>query len=101
MITRDDVPTLSRFHARRGLELTLLSDGDGEIIRAFGVASRAYPAGSAYHGIAHPIVLATDARGVVRLRFSSENPYRRPNVDAVLGALGRHGRFRERGSGNR
>lgn len=89
MITRDEVGTVSRFARRRGISMPLIADADGGIIRAFGVTSRMYPEGSAFHGIAHPVVIVVDTAGIVRHRFSSEDPYTRPEPELVLGAIGR------------
>lgn len=89
MVTKDDAGTISRFARRRGISMPLLADADGAIIRAFGVMSRMYPEGSAFHGIAHPVILVVDTAGIVRHRFSSEDPYARPEAETVLGAIGR------------
>lgn len=53
----------------------MLSDAGAEIIPAFGLANPQFAKGSAWYGVALPIVLVIAPDGTVRHRFS-ETDYR-------------------------
>jgi peroxiredoxin len=69
--------------------MTLLSDAKSDIIKAFDVLNKAFAKGSPGYGLPHPIIFVSNAKGVVTHRFSETNYTSRPNVDLVLGAIGR------------
>lgn len=88
-VTYDPVATLARFAARDRIAYPLLADEGSRIIRAFDLLDAAPPEGSRWHGIARPMIVALDAEGAVTHRFSTEDYRDRPDVDAVMEALGR------------
>ena len=68
-----------------GLEYRVLSDGDREVIRAYGVL---HPGASIDGGdIARPATLVIDADGIVRWRNLTENWRVRVRPDSVIDAL--------------
>ena len=82
-MTYDPVGTLADFATRRAIGFTMLSDPGSKIIRAFGVLNDRYPG----HAVAHPIIFAIDAKGVVRHRFSGKHYRERADLDLVLNVL--------------
>ncbi len=68
--------------------MTLLSDSESDIIKAFDVLNENFSEGSPGYGIPHPIIFVSDTKGVIIHRFSETNYTSRPNVDLVLGAIG-------------
>jgi peroxiredoxin len=87
VITHDTVPKLARFAASANIGYTLLSDADAKIIPAFGIANEKFAPGTAWYGVAHPLTVVVDPKGVIRHRFSGGNYADRPEVDFVLGVL--------------
>lgn len=87
IVSYDKVEVLDRFARRNGSRLTLLADPGSRMIRAFGVLNDRFPPGSPGHGVAHPIIFAIDAKGVVSHRFSKENYEIRPEIEIVLQTL--------------
>lgn len=83
MVTHDGVGTLAGFARRRAISYPLLSDADAEIIPAFGLASRRYPEGSPFYGVAESFIAVVDAGGVVRHRFSRPYTGAQTVLDAV------------------
>lgn len=68
-----------------GLEYRILSDGDREVIKAYGVL---HPGASIDGGdIARPATLVIDADGIVRWRNLTENWRVRVRPDSVIDAL--------------
>jgi peroxiredoxin len=81
------VPEITRFAKRRKIKFPVLADPGSEVIRAFGLLNQDYPEGSYAHGVAHPIVIVFDEKGIVTHRFSRAGYVRRPNINAVLKEL--------------
>jgi len=75
----------SRAAARAGC--TQPSDKDSTLIKAFDVLDNSAPEGSAWYGLAKPIIYAIDPKGVITHRFSGSNYTVRPEPDAVLNAI--------------
>lgn len=75
---------LAGFAKRRNITLTLLSDSNSAIIKAFDVLNENT---SWAAGIAHPIIFVTDAGGIITHRFSEDDYSVRPDIDPILGAL--------------
>ena len=86
-MTNDPVAVHARFAASQHIAYTLLADEKSGIIKAFGVIDERYPAGSAWYGLARPIIFVIDAGGVITHRFSSRDYRDRPSVDSVIEAL--------------
>ena len=96
MITNDPVPILTRFSEAESIGYPLLSDAGNVIIPAFGVANERFPKGSPWYGVAHPVILVVDAKGVVRHRFHEPDYRERPDAETILEIL-----KRENASGDR
>ncbi len=86
-MSTDKVATLKRFAADKAIAFALLSDPRSEIIGAFGLRDPKFGPDSPWHGLAQPMILVVDAKGVVRHRFSGRNYRRRPGVEDVLDRL--------------
>ena len=67
--------------------MTLLADPRSKIIRAFGLFDEGYARGSYAYGVAHPIIVVLDKRGIVTHRFSDAYYQRRPPLEFVLQTL--------------
>jgi peroxiredoxin len=66
LLTYDPVDTLARVKDQRGLEITLLSDGDSAVIDAFGVRDPIYAdPGHIAHGVPYPIAFALRPDGTI------------------------------------
>jgi len=87
LVTHDSVSTLARFAERENIGYTLLSDADTKIIPAFGLINEQFARGTAWYGVAHPMIFVVDEKGVVRHRFSERDYASRPDVDVVLEVL--------------
>ena len=69
-VTSDDVRTIKRFAARRGIKYPLLSDVNKEAISAFNLFNDRFPETSRYYGTAVPQVVVVNADGIVTHTFS-------------------------------
>ncbi len=87
IVTHDTVPKLARFAASANIGYTLLSDAEAKIIPAFGIANEQFAPGTAWYGVAHPLTMVIDPKGVIRHRFSGPDYTDRIDVDVVLGIL--------------
>lgn len=65
----------------------MLADDKAEIIPAFGIENPQFKKGSAWYGIAHPMIFAVAPDGVVRHRFSQTNYRDRTDIDLILDIL--------------
>ena len=65
------------------------ADSKTEIIPAFGLVNERFPRNSPWYGLALPMTLVIDARGIVRHRFSERSYQTRPDVEVVLDVLRR------------
>jgi thioredoxin-dependent peroxiredoxin len=79
-VSTDSVESHRKFAENRGLPLTLLSDGSGEVARAYGASSW-------LPGRAARAVVVIDARGRVRHRKVQAVSLLRPKDDEVLAAI--------------
>ena len=86
-MTYDGVPVLARFAGRSGIGYPLLSDEGSKIIRAFDLLDPGPARSTPWYGIARPMIVAIDADGVVRRRFSTGGYRDRPEAGAVLEAI--------------
>ncbi len=86
-MTYDGVAVLERFAGRAGIGYKLLSDRGSKIIEAFDLLDPGPSKSTPWYGIASPMILAIDADGIVRQRFSTEGYRDRPDVGAVLEAI--------------
>ena len=86
-MTYDGVAVLERFAGRVGIGYKLLSDRGSKIIEAFDLLDPGPSKSTPWYGIASPMILAIDADGIVRQRFSTQGYRDRPDVGAVLEAI--------------
>ena len=86
-MTYDGVAVLERFAGRAGIGYKLLSDRGSKIIEAFDLLDPGPSKSTPWYGIASPMILAMDADGIVRQRFSTQGYRDRPEVGAVLKAI--------------
>lgn len=88
MLVSHDAPAeLKAFAEIRKIGYTMLSDAKAEIIPAFGIANPQYARGSAWYGIALPMIFAVGPDGVVRHRFSTARHGIPVDIDTVLDTL--------------
>lgn len=87
MITNDKRATMSQFAGQRSIAYPLIADPSSTIIKAFGVASAAFPVGSKWHGIAHPSIYVIGRDGAVSHVFTDPNYQNRPSIDSILSAI--------------
>lgn len=87
IVTHDSASILARFADSENIAYTLLSDADTKIIPAFGLVNERFAKGTAWYGVAHPMIFVVDEKGVVRHRFSERDYANRPDVDVVLEVL--------------
>ncbi len=84
-ISVDSVEENRKVAEKLGLDYRILSDGDREVIKAYGLL---HPGASMDGGdIARPATLVIDADGIVRWRNLTENWRVRVRPDAVVMAL--------------
>lgn len=86
-MTYDPVDVHASFAAQQGIRFTLLADEGSRIISAFGLIDERMPKGSAWYGIAHPMTIVIDPKGVVTHRFSDPDYRHRIPVGVVIEAL--------------
>jgi peroxiredoxin len=65
-----------------GAKYQILSDGDRQVIKSYGVFNPAE-----HDGIAHPSVFIIDKGGRVRYAYVGKNPTDRPPDEAIIEAL--------------
>ncbi len=86
-MTHDTTDVLANFVQSEKIKFKMLSDAKTEIIPAFGLINEQFAKGSAWYGVAHPMIFVVDPRGVITHRFSGTSVSTRPAVNLVLGAL--------------
>lgn len=87
MIGYDDYGLLTRFARRQKIDLTLLSDKDSRLIKAFDVLDNSVAESAPWYGLARPIIFVIDPKGVITHRFSNIDYQTPPEPDDVLNAL--------------
>jgi len=83
-VTYDDVDTLKRFAARRGIKYLLLADSKSEAIRAFGLFNDGPPPESRYYGTSKPQVVVVNADGVVTHTFSGHGYTADEEIEGIV-----------------
>tara|TARA_R110000787_G_scaffold20591_2_gene61282 strand:- start:350 stop:667 length:318 start_codon:yes stop_codon:yes gene_type:complete len=86
-ITHDAPDKLKAFGDSAKIGFTMLADDKAIIIPAFGVENPQFKKGSAWYGVAHPIIFAVDPDGTIRHRFSQTDYRDRTDIDAILDVL--------------
>lgn len=86
-ISYDDPKVLAKFKKRRKISYPLLSDGESEIIDAFGIRNEKHKDGHYAYGVPHPLVAIVDANGVIRAKLFEQSYKNRPQTEAILQAM--------------
>ena len=81
-ISPDAPDKLAKYASEKGIEFTLLSDGDQSVIRAWGVVNPKRPT------VPHPTAVVVDGEGVVRYFRQDVDYKKRPSVSEILDAVG-------------
>lgn len=80
----DPVAVLENFAQRTGVKITLLSDPQSEVIRAFGILNETVPKDHQFHGIPNPGDYLIDKDGVVKAKFFEEKYADRYTAGQIL-----------------
>ena len=80
-ISPDAPDKLASFASQEGIEFTLLSDGDQEAIKAWGIVNPKKPT------VPHPTAVVVDGEGIVRYLRQDIDYKNRPSVSEVLEAV--------------
>ncbi len=89
-ISYDSPADLKKFTNKWSLSFPLLSDQGSVIIDAFGVRNdRDYKPGSFAWGVPFPILIVTDAEGVIKTKLFKQQASDRPEPEVLLEALGK------------
>ena len=83
-VSYDSVATLKAFAEKAKLTYPLLSDGDSEVITAFGILNQAHPKGHKWHGVPHPHVFLIGRDGRVLGKFWEDRYQDRPTPESML-----------------
>ncbi len=86
-LSYDSVETLKSFQVKHAPRLTMLSDPQSEVIKAFGILNQRQKPGSRGYGIPNPGIIITDTKGVIRAKFAEKGYRKRPQIDTVLEAI--------------
>jgi hypothetical protein len=80
----DPVAVLEHFSQRTGVKVTLLSDPESEVIRAFGVLNESVAKDNQAYGIPNPGDFLIDENGVVKAKFFEEKYADRYTAGQIL-----------------
>ena len=83
-ISFDPVAVLQNFVQRTGVKLTLLSDPESKVIRAFGILNESIPKDHQFYGIPNPGDYLIDEKGVVKAKFFEEKYADRYTAGEIL-----------------
>lgn len=83
-ISFDPVAVLDHFAKRTGVKLTLLSDPQSEVIRAFGILNQNVAKDHQFYGIPNPGDYLIDENGVVKAKFFEERYADRYTAGQIL-----------------
>lgn len=83
-ISFDPVAVLRNFSQRAGVKLTLLSDPESKVIRAFGILNESIPKDHQFYGIPNPGDYLIDENGVVKAKFFEEKYADRYTAGEIL-----------------
>jgi len=79
-ISPDAPDKLATYASKTGIEFSLLSDGDGSAIKAWGLVNPKSPK------VPHPTAVVVDGAGVVRYLRQDVDYKVRPSVAEIIGA---------------
>lgn len=83
-VSFDPVAVLQNFAQRTGVKLTLLSDPESKVIRAFGILNESIPKDHQFYGIPNPGDYLIDENGVVKAKFFEEKYADRYTAGEIL-----------------
>ncbi len=86
-ISYDSVKVLTDFSYKTKIKYPMLSDEGSAIIKAFGVLNDDYKPDSRMYGIPRPIIIVTDASGVIKAKLYEEGYKNRPAPEVILDTL--------------
>lgn len=87
VLSYDSVETLKSFQLKHAPHLTMLSDPQSRVIKAFGILNEREKPGSRGYGIPNPGIVIIDTAGVLRAKFAEKGYRSRPKIDTVLGVI--------------
>jgi len=87
VLSYDSVEILKAFQLKYTPRLTLLSDPQSRVIKAFGILNEREKPGSRGYGIPNPGIIIIDTGGVVRAKFAEKGYRSRPKIDTVLATI--------------
>jgi len=86
-LSYDEPDAIADYASASGVNFTMLSDPDSEVIRAFGILNMLIPPDDhPYYGIPFPGAYAIDAEGVIVAKFFEHNFAVRPGPEQMLAA---------------
>ncbi len=85
-ISYDPTNILADFTDRWSIKYPLLSDEGSKTIDAFGIRNEMVTSGHGA-GIPHPIIIITDASGVITAKLHESSYQSRPSVEAILESI--------------
>lgn len=80
-VSPDPPDKLAQYASQKGIEFTLLSDGDQSAIEAWGIVNPKSPK------VPHPTAVVVDRTGVVRYLRQDVDYKKRPSAAEVLDAI--------------
>lgn len=87
VLSYDSVETLKAFQLKYAPRLTLLSDPQSRVIKAFGILNDREKPNSRGYGIPNPGIIIIDTGGAVRAKFAEKGYRSRPKIDTVLASI--------------
>ncbi len=87
-LSYDAPDVLAKFAAERDVQWTLLSDPQSKVIDGWQLRDPAYPEGNRANGVPRPAIYVIGTDGVIKSRLMEASFKTRPQVEAVLAALG-------------
>ena len=85
-VSYDSVAVLKKFSRSSKVEFPLLADSDSKAIDAFKVRNKAVGAGSRLDGVALPVTILVDSKGVIRAKLPGTVRKRHSVADLVKAA---------------
>ncbi len=86
-ISYDAPAVLKTFTQKRALAFKLLSDPQSKTIDLYGLRDLAYKPGTRPYGVAMPVLLILDTKGIIKAKLYEESYKDRPPVPLLLKTL--------------
>jgi glutaredoxin-dependent peroxiredoxin len=87
-ISVDSVYTLKVFAQTYGIQFPLLSDFNKKVSKAYGTLHETWVA-MGYKGVSKRAAFVLDGKGILRYKWTTDNPGEEPPYDEVVAALGK------------